>query len=395
MQEIARTERTKLFDLGNGQKTVRAYTAPIHFKQTYAEDEAWEDIDLNSRIDEGDTWFYNKLPAKVHIKKDATGYTVEDRKTGQRIIAELLSDKTGLILEPGISSRHIALWQESDSDRTIQWKITEQGEGKLTFKEQPAATQKNEIFPEGEPIFKEARISRPRKGQMIWEVDAKKGERIDPLVEYDVAAGGDDGNYGAFFANNSTFLYVGSLKGSNLHMFMRFAAVAVPQGATIDNAFFEMQGTNFGFNISAIESDIFANDEDDAAAPTDNATAAAKSLTTASVAWDSITLPGTTYTTVTSPEIKTVIQEVTDRAGWVSGNDLMIIWKYDAVNNNWLREYASYENTIAVQPHLEITYTSGGSTPIKKVGPVIWANVKKIGPVVKASAKKILGISST
>ena len=105
--------------------------------------------------------------------------------------------------------------------------------------------------------------------------------------------------------------------------FFRFQNVVVPQGATIDSAYIKLNwegGRNTDFLVAAV-------DVDDFDAPTDNTYAAHDTETTATVSWN---IPyegsqdsGKYYKT--SPDIKTIIQEIVDRAGWSSGNAIGII----------------------------------------------------------------------
>ena len=105
--------------------------------------------------------------------------------------------------------------------------------------------------------------------------------------------------------------------------FFRFQNVVVPQGATIDSAYIKLNwegGEEVDFLIAAV-------DVDDFDVPTDNTYAAHDTETTATITW-SIPLEGSQDSGLyfkTSPDIKTVIQEIVDRTGWSSGNAIGII----------------------------------------------------------------------
>ena len=105
--------------------------------------------------------------------------------------------------------------------------------------------------------------------------------------------------------------------------FFRFQNVVVPQGATIDSAYIKLNwegGEDVNFLIAAV-------DVDDFDAPTDNTYAAHDTETTATVSWN-IPLEGSQDSGKyfkTSPDIKTIIQEIVDRTGWSSGNAIGII----------------------------------------------------------------------
>ena len=105
--------------------------------------------------------------------------------------------------------------------------------------------------------------------------------------------------------------------------FFRFQNDVVPQGATIDSAYIKLNwegGEEVDFLIAAV-------DVDDFDVPTDNTYAAHDTETTATVSWN-ITSEGSQDSGKyykTSPDIKTIIQEIVDRTGWSSGNAIGII----------------------------------------------------------------------
>jgi len=65
-------------------------------------------------------------------------------------------------------------------------------------------------------------------------------------------------------------------------------------------------------------------------------------------------------TTVQSPDISNVIQEIIDLGGWVSGNNLVLFIK-PAWGNNSSVSFASFENTTYVQAILTIIYATNKS----------------------------------
>ena len=101
-------------------------------------------------------------------------------------------------------------------------------------------------------------------------------------------------------------------------VYFRFQNVAIDQGATISSAILKpyvntLSGTG-DFLIAAI-------DTDDAPQPTAGFQGAKTSYTTAQVTYSSIAVAAPD----TSPDIKTVIQEIVDRSGWSTGNDITIV----------------------------------------------------------------------
>ena len=102
----------------------------------------------------------------------------------------------------------------------------------------------------------------------------------------------------------------------------RFTSVTVPKDAQIVSATFQLYvlaAANDDINV-----DIHAEDADtpvDFAADADTIN---RVRTTASVAWIADSL-GTGFKS--SPDIKTVIQEIVNRGSWASGNAIMILCK--------------------------------------------------------------------
>lgn len=105
-----------------------------------------------------------------------------------------------------------------------------------------------------------------------------------------------------------------------------FAAVPIAQGATIAPAFLDIRlwfSNGFPTHVN-----IYGEDEDTATNPSTNAAWIAMNRTTASVAWNDIPAAGNSEAAAaieTSPDISSIIQEIVNRAGWSSGNDLQII----------------------------------------------------------------------
>ena len=101
-------------------------------------------------------------------------------------------------------------------------------------------------------------------------------------------------------------------------VYFRFQNVAIDQGATVSSAILKpyvnsLSGTG-DFLIAAI-------DTDDAPQPTAGFQVGKTSYTTAQVTYSSIAVAAPH----TSPDIKTVIQEIVDRSGWSTGNDITIV----------------------------------------------------------------------
>ncbi|MCH7554177.1 MAG: hypothetical protein IIC82_09310, partial [Chloroflexi bacterium] len=120
--------------------------------------------------------------------------------------------------------------------------------------------------------------------------------------------------------------------------FARITNVTIANGATINTATASVWGRNA--ETTAVESVIEAVDADDPAAPTDEASWNAQAYTTASVTWDF----STTFTDnveFPTPSIVSVIDELITRAGWASGQ-AMIIYIFDDLDTDTDRRRSAY-----------------------------------------------------
>lgn len=131
---------------------------------------------------------------------------------------------------------------------------------------------------------------------------------------------------------------------------MRFQGITIPQGANITNAYVEFETDETSTGLTNL--DFYGEDIDDA--PTFSTTSGnitGRTKTTASVAWDNVPEWNTTSEKHQSPDISTIIQEIVDRGGWSSGNDLVIL-----VEGDGSRTAESYNGETAAAPLLYIEY---------------------------------------
>ncbi len=138
---------------------------------------------------------------------------------------------------------------------------------------------------------------------------------------------------------------------------MRFTNIIIEQGATIAEAHLIMTCRD-ATSDTVCNTRISAEDVDDPATFADNSGAFDSryaNRTTAKVDWDSIGA-WTTDTEYTSPELKTVIQEIVDRGGWASGYDIVIFWEdFDNRSSHGYRTAYAYDSSSAKAPKLVIT----------------------------------------
>jgi hypothetical protein len=191
---------------------------------------------------------------------------------------------------------------------------------------------------------------------MAEELNLQVGASTDDVRRYLVGDGWElsSAEFGAGYISGSIY---------KLGCGARFTGVTIPKGATINTAYLTLRAranrtsTTVNTRISAEKADnpdTFADDK----AAFDSRFA---NHTDARIDWDNIPAwtAGTDYN---SPEIKTVIQEIVNRAGWASGNALVIFWEDFDARSTYNRVARSYDDDPTYAPKLHIEYTAGGQT---------------------------------
>ena len=143
--------------------------------------------------------------------------------------------------------------------------------------------------------------------------------------------------------------------------YFRFVNVAVEQGITIDSAYLKVEfhsGSERAFRINGFDVDNQAQP----AVSNNGSEGAHSNHTTASVDWTVAAL-GSGEAVSTSPDIKTIIQEIVDRSGWSSGNAMMLgVWMPSTQSADYDRTFNTGKDSSDTKPQLEITYSSGSTT---------------------------------
>ena len=189
---------------------------------------------------------------------------------------------------------------------------------------------------------------------------------VPETFEVRVAASSDDAEErlaGNVSLNSSDLeLVVDGSKGAQT-VGMRFVGMTIPAGSTITSAWvqFQVDETDSGAVDLLIQGQA-ADNPPGFTNTTGNLTARTKTTAAvpwAPVAWNTIGEAGPDQQT---PHLTTVIQEIVDRPGWVSGNALVIL-----VTGTGERTAESYNGNSAAAPLLHVEYTA---IPIPNQPPV-------------------------
>ena len=176
------------------------------------------------------------------------------------------------------------------------------------------------------------------------------------------AAGTDDAwariNDSGFDLNGSAVVF-GDYSNGEFDGLFRFINVTIPKDATINSA--TVTGTA-GENRSETTINLIIKGELDAAPATfsNYANYAARTPTTATVAWNNV--PAFTATSsYASPDIATIISEITSLAGWSSGNNLAIFYTDNSSDTDARRDYESYDD-VGADIKLDVDWTPAVTT---------------------------------
>ncbi|KAA0246878.1 MAG: hypothetical protein DWB56_16760, partial [Candidatus Jettenia sp.] len=146
-----------------------------------------------------------------------------------------------------------------------------------------------------------------------------------------------------------------STSSGNQKVGMRFTGINIPKDAAISNAYiqFKADETRSGA-ISLIIQGEAANNA--ASFTSTNGNISSRPKTIAAVPWSPAawTTIGATGPDQRTPDISSVIQEIVSRAGWSSGNSLVII-----ITGTGRRVAKSYNGDQAGAPLLHVVYSVG------------------------------------
>ena len=132
---------------------------------------------------------------------------------------------------------------------------------------------------------------------------------------------------------------------------IRFQNVQVPQGATITSANleFEVDSTNSTSTSLTIHGEAADNASSFTSADND---ITSRPTTSASTSWPSVPNNAVNQKLV-SPDLRTVVQEVVNRAGWARGNAMAFV-----ISGSGTKNVESFDSEPGAAPLLRITYSS-------------------------------------
>lgn len=146
----------------------------------------------------------------------------------------------------------------------------------------------------------------------------------------------------------------------------RFVNVGIGQGNVISSAYLKLRSDDvYGDRSGSQDCIIVGEDADNASTFSTLNDYNGRSRTSANVSWvfDS-SGAGIWHTSV---DIKTVIQEIVDRGGWVSGNALAIFVETTEDSTSQDDVFQSYDEDPSYAPKLEVTWTTAAGVASKRL----------------------------
>jgi hypothetical protein len=136
---------------------------------------------------------------------------------------------------------------------------------------------------------------------------------------------------------------------------LRFPALAIPNGATIENAWVQFQVDESSTDAAVLT--IRAQSADDAPTFSSGNPVMSRPLGSAAVVWTPPAWPsvGAAGADQRTPGLASVIQEVVSRPGWTSGNALVLI-----VDGSGRRTAEAVDGAPSAAPLLHVEYAGGG-----------------------------------
>ena len=186
-----------------------------------------------------------------------------------------------------------------------------------------------------------------------------------PVSTFYPGVGGDDYYFGAGadFYNNQTNVGFGDSGLSEDHFLgIRFPNITIPKDALISSA--KIRLTAADTLSDPISYQIFLNEVDNATAPTSYSQASGLVLTSSYVSWPNCQEINADwgemeFDTFDTPELKTLLQAIVNRAGWASGNAVQIVIKTGSSQIGIRSCHTIESESGAYKPQLIVDYFNG------------------------------------
>ncbi len=183
------------------------------------------------------------------------------------------------------------------------------------------------------------------------------GSGVGGSITVQVSAGNDDAeervSSGYMYRNSSDLELVRD--GSDQIVGIRFRNIEIPQGANITTAEIEFEIDEYESTATSLR---IKGENSDSAAGFSSAyyDISSRPTTTNEVLWDNLPAKSVNSSLIT-PELGPIVQEIVNRPGWNSGNDMVFI-----ISGSGERVVESYNGESSAAPILRVTFGGVGPT---------------------------------
>lgn len=403
-----RTMRSKLFDLGDGVRHLSTRLAPAHFRADPANTaEPWGEVDTDIQDLGGGQWgvrdtFYevtfDSTPGYSYRSKRGPDVRCRLFRVGNaapnlaNVVVEVDGDRLwwrnvapGLDMYALCRPGYVEIFKvlaDASAPRSYTWTVQEiidDTDGRpAQFRRQTAGTDaakdRLEITtdvtarPNPAPGRREFRYRETWTGRVSRIVDRQTRQRawfndpvypvlVDTAITENIVAGGDDGHQSVFgwssgFPTHELGQYIWAF--GHYHPGHRFQTVAIDNAATITAATITVNVVTVGGNPGT--GIIYGDDVDDAAAWSGSTAVTGITKTTAS---KSVSVGATGFY---AADVASIVQEIVNRGGWASGNDMRFGWISNVPGTGYYADFEDYTNAGTDEAQLDVTFTAGGGS---------------------------------
>jgi hypothetical protein len=194
---------------------------------------------------------------------------------------------------------------------------------------------------------------------------------LDPTIESSVGASADDASQdsgGSAMLNVTSASFGTGDAAAHPHRAsgLRFTSITVPNGATIDLAYISLSANNTWLGGYWT---WYGQAADNAAAFSTGEDITARAYTTNSLLVNADgpgATDGTYYRLPATGSLAAIVAEITNRAGWSSGNAVVFVADGNKSSSWSSATYYTYDGGYGAQLHIEYTGGGGGITSIAK-----------------------------
>lgn len=405
-----RTLNSKTFNKGGGKFKLFKFFGAIHYKNNFDDTtEEWKEIDLTPQ-EQVNKFVISEAPYNLEVAKNQVGFAYTSKRGGsvtarlKAIDDNLLKDlnlnlnarlennkiywddvRPGLDIYIELRSSGVEFFKVLKNDQAptkLEWEIEEDENSRFISKMVSSGidNQKRQVkiintivdggVVEGKKSYnlieqfepKTAVIEDKRKRIKSWVDEIEYPLLIDvPDITEDITDSIDDGHHGTDPGGWDTdgignrWVVGDSGVAYKYYGGLRFQTLAIPQAATIDLANLKVKIANLAGSAPANK--FYADDVDDAPAFSNANLPNGITKTSASADFNPA---GTGAFTVA---VTSIVQEIIDRGGWSSNNDIRFGFFGDqggGLKNVYVSDYAGGQADAA---HLEIDFTVSAAAP--------------------------------